>query len=97
MTDLIRYSFIWPTPRNANEDLFKRRCIAILVQNFASYFNRSSGCDDTSLAEEENPVAHALDFMHVVRGVEDRRPTALLQIEQNLSHLDRRLRIEVSS
>src|SRR5258708_27593517 len=97
MTDLIRYSFIWPTPRDANEDLFKRRCIAVLVQDLASYFDRSSGCDDTSLAEKENAVAHALDLMHVVRRVEDRRSPRLLQIEQNLSHLNRRLRIEVSS
>src|ERR1700724_2355842 len=96
MTDLIRYSFIWPTPRNANEDFFESRCIAILVQNFASYFDRSSGCDDASLAEKENPVAHPLDLMHVVRGVEDRCSTRFLQIEQNLSHLDSRLRIKVS-
>src|ERR1700731_3091275 len=96
MTDLIRYSFIWATPRNANEDLFQSRRIAILVQDFASYFDRSSGCDDTSLAEKENPVAHALDLMHVVRRVENRRPTALLQVEKNLPHLDRGLRIKVS-
>src|SRR5580692_6116776 len=95
MTDLIRYSFIWPTPRNANEDLFESRCIAILVQNFARYFDRSSGRDDTALAEKENPIAHALDLVHVVRRVEDRGPAALLEIEQNLSHLHRRLRIEV--
>src|ERR1700723_3639974 len=97
MTDLIRYSFIWPPPRNANEDLFKRRCIAVLVQNFASYFDRSSGCEDAPLAEKENPVAHALALMHVVRRVENRRPAALLQVEQNFSHLYRRLRIKVGS
>ena len=49
------------------------------------------------MAEKDDPVAHTLNLVHIVRGIENRRPIVPLQIQQNLSHLDRRLKIKVSS
>src|SRR5580704_8665069 len=96
ITDLIRYSFIWRAPRDANEDLVKSGRVAVLLKDLASHVNRRSGCHDPAMTEKDDTVAHTLDLVHIVRGIKNRRPIVPLQIQKDLSHLDCRLIIKVS-
>src|SRR5690349_17338619 len=97
MTALIRYGFIGQVLREANKDLVESGCIAIFFQNLAGQFDGRSSCNNPLAAQEDDSVAHALDLGHVVRGIENGCSICALQIEQNLSHLQRCLEIKISS
>src|ERR1700691_4621252 len=97
MTALIRCGFIGLTPRDADENFVERRGFAVLLEDPAGYFDRRSGGDDLTVFEKDDFVAHPLDFVHIVRGIQNRRPEAPLEFEEDLSHQERRLNIEVCS
>src|SRR5579863_8559300 len=83
--------------RHADKNLFQGGHLAILLQDLARNFDGAATRDNSSMAQENNAVTSVLNFAHVMRGVENRRSLAALQIEQHLPHLNRGLRIEMSS
>src|ERR1700722_5142483 len=97
MLALIRCAFIRVTTCYTNEDLVEGRNAPPLLQDLAGNLDWSSACDDTPADDKDDAVAHALNLVHVVRRIENCRPTTSLELEQDLSNLHRRLKIEVSS
>src|SRR5579872_3391826 len=81
--------------RDMEENLLQRGFVAILVEDRLGHFDWCAACEHAPAAQKNDPAAHLLDLRHVVRGVEDRRATLALHVEQDLLHLRRDLRIEI--